>query len=669
MVADTLARTVNRLVADGITSDAELLHRFVATRDEIAFTQLVRRHGPMVFAVCRRSLGHVHDAEDAFQAAFLVLARKAHTIRPDSLSRWLYAVAVRVANKARRSRRLPASVEFDAIAAPPAQTAVDWIPHFDAAVAKLSDRDRGPILLCDVLGRSRAEAAAELGVGEGTLSSRLARARVKLRMKLTRLGIVPSVLTVAALAPESVPAALIDSTRLAGSTAARELAEGVIRAMAITKLTNLAAIGVCLLGTATAGIVLVPAAGAGPTPGAKDAPKQPPSVESTKPARSDAERFKGAWVIESARRSGGDDVSSWVDEEMIFDGSSVRFSRFTGRPRLYTLDPGWDQKRIDFEMQNVLSGTTKTTVRIPAIYRFEGEKLHLVLGIVDLDERPDSFEPSDKGPPFTHIVLRRSKEQPKDPAADERKALEGAWTLVAVEQGGVRRETAGTNLLFKGQHLTFRPPPDRVPLTEADYSLNLEPSPRQIDMTIVAGRPESRGLRMMGIYSRDRDVLKLRLNENTKDRPTTFDAADGPPTMYFVREGSEAKLPPAPTTTPPSPPTTKLPAGRLHELKQERVKALEEQLKTQTERVEQGKDSMTSLFDAVHELADAEVDLATTQEAKIAALEKLLKYLREYELTMTKLYDAGQQSKQGLVRAKAARLKAEIELEKVKEGK
>src|SRR3954452_20356811 len=224
MGADTLARTVTRLVADG-AADADLLRRYVADRDEAAFALLVRRHGPMVFGVCRRTLGHTHDAEDAFQAVFLVLARKAHTIRPDGVGRWLYGVAVRVANKARvrRARRIGTPGELPDVPAPPAPPPADWLPLLDAALARLRDRARRPILLCALLGRSRAEAAAELGIAEGTLSSRLARARDRLRGRLARLGAALSILTLAAgLADQAggtVPPSVLESTIAVGSSA------------------------------------------------------------------------------------------------------------------------------------------------------------------------------------------------------------------------------------------------------------------------------------------------------------------------------------------------------------------------------------------------------------------------------------------------------------------
>jgi RNA polymerase sigma factor (sigma-70 family) len=270
MVEDSLARTVTRLVADG-PADADLLRLFVATRDEAAFALIVRRHGPMIFGVCRRTLGHQQDAEDAFQAVFLVLARKTHAVRPNGLSRWLYGVAVRVANKARVRWERRTAGELPDVAAPPAAPPADWLPLLDAALARLPDRDRGPILLCDLLGPSRADAAAELGIAEGTLSSRLARARGKLRARLARLGASLSLTTLAAgLADQAggtVPFVLVSSTvSTSGTSAAKSMAEGAIRSMFLIKTLKLSTIGLATLGILTAGIGWLPSVGGQPAP-------------------------------------------------------------------------------------------------------------------------------------------------------------------------------------------------------------------------------------------------------------------------------------------------------------------------------------------------------------------------------------------------------------------
>ena len=288
MVPRTLGRTVARLGAD---PDADLLRRFLTTGDEAAFAALVRRHGPMVFGVCRRTLGHAQDAEDAFQAVFLILARKAHTVRADGVGRWLYGVAVRVANKARvrRARVRSVSADLSAVPARPAPDPADWRPHLDAALERLPARYRDPVVLCDLLGRSRAEAAAELGVSEGTLSSRLARARDRLRARLARVGATLSVPALAAgLSDEAtalVPASLLTSTAAAGpSAAARELAHGVLRAMFLTKVLKLTAAVVGLAGVVTVGATWTPTAGQDPPPASKGGG---PPVEVAKPAPKD----------------------------------------------------------------------------------------------------------------------------------------------------------------------------------------------------------------------------------------------------------------------------------------------------------------------------------------------------------------------------------------------
>jgi RNA polymerase sigma factor (sigma-70 family) len=175
--------------------DSELLARFVRERDQLAFAELLRRHGPVVLGVCRRMTGHQQDAEDAFQAVFLILSRKAAAIgKPELIGNWLYGVAVRVARKARRSalRRRTREVAVSSVPDRAMQSQSlfsELIPILDEELATLPSWYREAIVLCDLRGLSREEAAVALAVPEGTVSSRLANGRKKLAERLTRRGI------------------------------------------------------------------------------------------------------------------------------------------------------------------------------------------------------------------------------------------------------------------------------------------------------------------------------------------------------------------------------------------------------------------------------------------------------------------------------------------------
>jgi RNA polymerase sigma factor (sigma-70 family) len=204
--------------------DQELLARFLHQRDEAAFAALMERHGSMVLGVCRRMLRNVHDAEDACQAVFLVLARKAEAVRKQgSLSSWLHGVAWRVANKLRaRLARRHASDAASAADKPTVHEPADltWrelLHVLDEELNRLPAAYRGPLVLCHLEGRTQDEAARELGWSLGTLRGRLERGRHKLRARLLRRGISGSaVLAVASLAPgvcgAAVPATLVVAT-------------------------------------------------------------------------------------------------------------------------------------------------------------------------------------------------------------------------------------------------------------------------------------------------------------------------------------------------------------------------------------------------------------------------------------------------------------------------
>jgi RNA polymerase sigma factor (sigma-70 family) len=212
----TLLGQLRRLTAPAV-SDAALLLRWKAQRDEDAFAALVARHGPMVLGVCRRVLGDVQRAEDAFQATFLVLARSGELRRPQALPSFLYGVALRLARRARGAARRR-SFQPHGQAPEPADSRPDpldvlsgreLLAVLDEEVARLPEVYRLPVLLCVMQGRSVEEAAQVLGWGTGSVRGRLARGRERLRDRLSRRGLGLSAGAVALLTPAALPAALL----------------------------------------------------------------------------------------------------------------------------------------------------------------------------------------------------------------------------------------------------------------------------------------------------------------------------------------------------------------------------------------------------------------------------------------------------------------------------
>jgi len=223
--------------ADDALSDAQLLERFIVRREQDAFEALLRRHGPLVFGVCRRILHNESDAEDAFQATFLVLARKAATLqRRELLSNWLYGVAYRTALRARSlsARRLAREKEMARPEAVRGEPANDRLDRLDQEVSRLPDQYRMPIVLCELQGKSYKEAARLLGWPEGTLAGRLSRARALLARRLGRGGATLSGAALTAAlgrsAEAAVPARLGAMTAQAAVAGGREIAAGLISA-------------------------------------------------------------------------------------------------------------------------------------------------------------------------------------------------------------------------------------------------------------------------------------------------------------------------------------------------------------------------------------------------------------------------------------------------------
>jgi RNA polymerase sigma factor (sigma-70 family) len=250
------------LLRDGaVQTDEQLLTDYISRHEEAALAALVHRHGPMVWGVCRRVLANHHDAEDAFQATFLVLVRRAVSIASrELLANWLYGVAYQTAVKARASvaKKKVRERQVSEMPEPAVREHDNWNdlqPLLDQELNRLPDIYRAVIVLCDLEGKTRKEAAQQLDLPEGTVGSRLARARVLLAKRLTQRGVVVSGGALAAVlsqyvASAGVPNMVVSSTIKAAtlfaaghltatgviSANAVALTEGVLKAMLLTKL-------------------------------------------------------------------------------------------------------------------------------------------------------------------------------------------------------------------------------------------------------------------------------------------------------------------------------------------------------------------------------------------------------------------------------------------------
>jgi RNA polymerase sigma factor (sigma-70 family) len=223
----------------GVT-EAGLLARFLTRGDQAAFESLVARHGPMVLGVCRRVLSNPEDVEDAFQATFLVLVRKAHSLRDvDRLGPWLHGVAARVAVRARaqaipRRAREGWGARRVTIDPSPALEWGDLRPVLDEELARLPERYRAAVVLCCLEGLGPEEAAQQLGCPMGTIKSRLAGGRERLRVRLTRRGLAPAAgLPLAMLSAEAARAAVPDALVASTVETATRLVAGTLAAAAV----------------------------------------------------------------------------------------------------------------------------------------------------------------------------------------------------------------------------------------------------------------------------------------------------------------------------------------------------------------------------------------------------------------------------------------------------
>jgi RNA polymerase sigma-70 factor (ECF subfamily) len=427
--------------------DQELLEAFAVRGEEGAFTALVHRHDAMVLGVCRRVLNDWHDAEDAFQATFVVLARKAGAIRKQaSLASWLYGVANRVSMKARvrlarcRQREREAA---QPLASAAAQSAWQELrPVLDEELGRLPDRYRAPLVLCYLEGKTRDEAAQELGWTLGMVKGRLERGRELLRGRLVRRGLTLSAaLLVTSMAQTPAPAAGVASLVLvtvkaamsiaAGQAAASQavsasvagLVEGVMKTMLITRLKVAAAILLTMGLVSGSASWLVQQALADKDdqaePRAVAAPRQAPR-DAAKPAK-DEEAIQGAWYPTKGEFNGQPAPEEDLDA-----------MRFAVKGDRITLEVAGEKKEIVFKLDATKKPKTMSVTLMDGnegknaiwIYELKDKQLTICGSEKADDPAPVEFSAPAKSQKFL-IVLGRDK--PKrdtgaQKAADERVA-------------------------------------------------------------------------------------------------------------------------------------------------------------------------------------------------------------------------------------------------------
>jgi RNA polymerase sigma factor (sigma-70 family) len=435
-----LRRAVRRPEGSEV-ADGQLLERFIANRDPAAFETLLRRHGPMVLGVCRRALGNPHDADDAFQATFLVLARKAASVSPrEKVGNFLYGVArttalrAKAANAKRRLRERRLSDLPEPQARP--QDGADGLrPLLDEELSRLPAKYRLLLVLCDLEGRARKDVARQLGIPEGTLSSRLTTARGMLAKRLARHGLAVPGGSLAALSgtgtAAGLPAAQMGATVeaaldvAAGKTAAglvsvhaALLAKGVLKMMLISRLEVVAAAVLAMGLLAFGGWALTrPLAAAGPVESEAAAVK----AASRTPASARTEEI---WD-EVKLGENQEDYNPLFDAmlEVLGDSFEVAYAnRYEGRIETAPLlDPRRTQpavrRRAIFTVVTEDDGGYRVGVRVPKESRTE------TAGRPPRPPRPPAAEaewaPAGRDTTLEQVLLWRLVEQYRKERAEE----------------------------------------------------------------------------------------------------------------------------------------------------------------------------------------------------------------------------------------------------------
>ena len=582
----TVAAGFARLFGEGTVSgldDGQLLERFLTGRDAVAFGCLVERHGPMVRSVCRRALRDDHAADDAFQATFLLLVRKARTLRSaNALGPWLHRVALRVAIRAERSATKRRAKEFASPeilnrAASPEAADGDLSRLLHEAVDSLPEKYRAPIVMCYLEGRTHDEAAMTLRWPIGSVKGRLSRGREVLKARLARRGVVaPAALILAAMATEagaSVPSILLEKTVQAAigfaaggttatlaagmsSGAAAVLAEEAARAMTIKRCATIAASLVTMLGLIGGGAgVLARQEGGKPGAAKHDEPRAAEAKKPNEP-KTDLDRLQGRWA-RTATEWGGQKLNEPARPE-VFQEIVIRNDQFfgtrddgkLGASRTLTLDGSKSPKQFEWHRAGV-TGEEITQ----GIYRIDGEDdFALSYDMENPRKIPNGFDMPNPGFKLTgHVTMKfhrvRSLPEPSVEEKAELAKLQGEWQYVGGERNGesfVPVRAHGTNsgmqLVFQGAKHYLRQNDvgnsEIVPESVRDVSLDLTRTPPVMELRL--SRAEARRLKREPRVDRSNYKLsgdRLILCSNGPSATNRIATADVPPGELVTRPG------------------------------------------------------------------------------------------------------------------------------------
>jgi RNA polymerase sigma factor (sigma-70 family) len=561
------------LMRDGAgLTDAQLLELFIAQKDQAAFEALVHRLGPMVLKVCRRVVGNHHDAEDVFQATFLLLARKASSLKlKDRVANWLHGVALRSSLNAKKLRAKNQTRERQLVGIPEPQAVQqaerhDLQPLLDQELSRLAEIYRLPILLCDLEGKSIKATAHQLGWPQGTVAGRLARGRKLLAKRLARHGLAVSggafllQNSVSACVPPSLVASTVKAAGAysAGKSAATGLISANVAILIQGGLTTMfwtkmkIAVVVLMVATiiALGGGVLLRGTAAGQQIAEAKDDKKPVIGQASQPreksdtgkkdiatAKTDHDKLRGTRKVIEAQ-IGSKVMPSWKNSQWFIGRDKMAMHLPTAVAQGFS--PGWDHASYHFWGDNDDAAPAPNNINMTfhlvttspdkkkmamnsqtfrGLFALEGDTLNLCFRERATGKRPTEIPASStKDDNLYVVVLQRETAAPK---SDEEK-LQGDWEMVGVEMDGEQMD------LSKGAYrLSFVG--DLMISTEHErntiFKLDGTKLPKQF---VQIWESDWVGLKIVGIYSLEGDELRICNPENEKDAPPDdFTAPEG----------------------------------------------------------------------------------------------------------------------------------------------